>query len=86
MNPADATQRIAALLREVDEDLVLPPEAELGGKHLTEDLYLDSLDVIKFILLAEERFGCKLPDEDIDRLELLKVGNLAAYLADRAAG
>jgi len=86
LKSADITQRIAALLREVDEDLVLPPERDLGGKHLTEDLYMDSLDVIKFILLAEERFGCKLPDEDIDRLGLLKVSNLAAYLSDRASG
>jgi len=86
LNPADILQKIAATLREVEEDVVIPPEAEFRGKHLVEDLNLDSLDVIKFILLVEERFECKLPDADIDRLDLLRVGNLATYLADHVAG
>lgn len=77
-------QKIAAQLHEVDDKLhALTPEA-IQGKHLTQDLGLDSLDVIKFVLLVEEGFGVKIADEEIDAKELLKVDNLAAYVAERA--
>jgi acyl carrier protein len=53
---------------------------------VTRDLGLDSLDVIKFVLLIEEKFGLKVADEEIDARELLKVDNLAGYLAERVSG
>jgi len=77
--------RIAELLHEVDEKLARVTPAEIRGKHVTQDLGLDSLDVIKFVLLVEEKFGLKLEDAEIDGRELLKVDNLARYLAERGA-
>ena len=74
-------QRIAQLLHEVDEKLQPVTASEIRGKHLTQDLGLDSLDVIKFVLLVEEKFGVKLADEEIDSKELLKVDKLAQHLA-----
>ena len=85
MDIAGTYERIAQLLHEVDEKLQPVTAAEIRGKHLSQDLGLDSLDVIKFVLLVEEKFGLKLADEDIDGRELLKVDNLAAYLAERGA-
>lgn len=76
---------IAALLHEVDDKLQSVDAAEVRGKHLTQDLALDSLDVIKFVLLVEEKFGVRLTDEDIDGKQLLNVDNLAAHLGERAA-
>jgi acyl carrier protein len=76
-------EQIAALLREVDEKLQSTDPSKIRGRHLTRDLGLDSLDVIKFVLLVEEKFGVKIPDEDIDSRELLVVDNLAGYLAGR---
>ncbi|MGZ8202076.1 MAG: phosphopantetheine-binding protein, partial [Burkholderiales bacterium] len=52
---------------------------------LAKNVGLDSLDVIKFVLLVEERFGITIADEEIDAKELLKVDNLAGYVAERAA-
>lgn len=77
--------RIAALLHEVDDKLQKLSAEAIRGKHLTQDLGLDSLDVIKFVLLVEEGFAVKIADEEIDAKELLKVDNLAAYVAERAA-
>jgi len=78
-------ERIAQLLHEVDDKLQPVTASELQGKHLTQDLGLDSLDVIKFVLLVEEKFGLKLGDEEIDSKELLKVDNLAEHLAASGA-
>lgn len=86
MTPSEALQKLMATLAEVDEDLSRKPPDAFAGKHLGEELGLDSLDVLKFVLLVEERFGCKLPDEDIDQHELLKLDRLAAYLSERASG
>lgn len=83
---SDATyEKIADLLHEVDDKLKAASASSIRDKHLTQDLGLDSLDVIKFVLLVEEKFGCKIPDEEIDSRGLLKVDNLAAYLAERGA-
>jgi acyl carrier protein len=78
-------EKIAVLLHEVDDKLAALGAADIRGKHLTQDLALDSLDVIKFVLLIEEKFGFTIPDEEIDAKQLLKVDNLAAYVAERAA-
>lgn len=78
-------EKIATLLREVDEKLNTVTAESIRGKHLTQELALDSLDVIKFVLLVEERFGITIPDEEIDSKELLKVDNLASYVAAREA-
>ena len=83
MEHAATYENIAALLHEVDEKLQSMDPAKIRGRHLTRDLGLDSLDIIKFVLLVEEKFGVKIPDEDIDSRELLVVDNLAGYLAER---
>ena len=86
MEHAATHETLAGLLREVDDKLQSLDAAGIRGKHLTRDLGLDSLDVIKFVLLVEEKFGVKIADEEIDQRELLKIDNLAGYLAGRAAG
>lgn len=86
MEHALTYEQLAELLHEVDEKLQTATAAEIRGKHLTQDLGLDSLDVIKFVLLVEEKFGVKVGDEEIDERELMKLDNLAGYLAERAPG
>ena len=85
MEPNGTYEKISQLLREVDDKLQPLTAAGIRGKHLTQDLGLDSLDVIKFVLLVEEQFGLKLTDEEIDGRELLKIDNLARYVAERGA-
>lgn len=80
-NTPDALhESIAAILREVDEKLHALTADGIRGKNLSTDLELDSLDVIKFILLVEEKFGIKIPDKEIDSRDLLMVDNLTSYL------
>jgi acyl carrier protein len=78
-------EKLANLLHEVDDKLESTTASQIRGKHLTQDLALDSLDVIKFVLLVEEQFGVKLADEEIDAKQLLKLDNLAAYLGECGA-
>ena len=85
MEPNGTYQSILELLHEVDDKLQTLTAATIRGQHLTQDLGLDSLDVIKFVLLVEEKFGLKLTDEEIDDRELLLVDNLARYVAERGA-
>jgi acyl carrier protein len=85
LKPNGTYEKLTALLHEVDDKLQPVTASEIRGKHLSQDLGLDSLDVIKFVLLVEEKFGVKLADEEIDGKELLKVDNLALYLAERGA-
>jgi len=46
---------------------------------------LDSMSTLGLVNFVEESFGVKIPDEEIDAKELLKLDNLAAYVAARAA-
>ena len=85
MEPNGIYEKISELLHEVDDKLQPVTAAEIRGKHLTQDLGLDSLDVIKFVLLVEEKFGLKLTDEEIDGRGLLEIDNLARYVAERGA-
>jgi acyl carrier protein len=80
----DGTYEIlASLVSEVKENPLFISAIEIRGKNIIEDLKLDSLDVIKLILLIEERFSIKLPD-DIDSLGLMNADNMVNYLCERA--
>ena len=54
MDSAATYEKIAQLLHEVDDKLKSASPSSIRDKHLTQDLGLDSLDVIKFVLLVEE--------------------------------
>ena len=81
--PKATHESIAAIMHEVDDELESATADSIRGKNLSTDLGLDSLDVIKFILLVEEKFDVKIPDHEIDGRNLLAVDNLVAYLAER---
>lgn len=83
MKPDASADAIAEILHEVDDRLRSANGRQIQGKHLRTDLGLDSLDVIKFILLVEERYEVKIPDADIDSRDLLQVDHLVRYLAER---
>jgi acyl carrier protein len=44
---------------------------------------LDSLDHSALLLAVEERYGFKIPDTDVERLDT--VNRIAAYVAERTA-
>ncbi len=45
---------------------------------LQSDLGADSLDIVDILLAIEDRFGCKIPDEDVEDLET--VSDLVEYV------
>jgi acyl carrier protein len=45
---------------------------------------LDSLDIVNLLFAIEEKFGVKIPDEDLEEKELLVFGNLLNFLLQKA--
>jgi acyl carrier protein len=45
---------------------------------------LDSLDIVNLLFAIEEKFGVKIPDEDLEEKELLVFGNLVKFLIEKA--
>jgi len=45
--------------------------AQLKGDELLEEAGVDSLEVMNFLLEVEQKFGVKIPDADIDKLNTL---------------
>jgi len=74
---------LASLVAEVKEDPLFISAADIRGKNIIEDLELDSLDVIKLILLIEERFSITLP-EDPDSLGLMNADNMVQFICEKA--
>ena len=61
----------------------VPENDDLLSKNLTTDLGLDSLDVINMLFQVEEKYDLKIPEDDIDKFDLLLVENLVKYLSER---
>lgn len=60
-----------------DETGVDKEEVQLD-KSFTEDLDIDSLSMTSIVVQAEDRFGVKIPDEDIK--DLTTVGDVVQYI------
>jgi acyl carrier protein len=55
-------------------EMPVTPETRL------EDLGLDSLDQISFLYTLEEKSGVKIPDEDLDKHNLERLGQIAEHI------
>jgi acyl carrier protein len=55
--------------------------AKIKGGGLLRDAGVDSLDMMNVLLAVEEKFGIKIPDDDIPKLET--VAGIVAYLNGR---
>jgi acyl carrier protein len=66
---------LADILEEVAG--VLPADVSLE-KSFTEDLDVDSLSMVEIALAAEERFGVKIPDDELANLKT--VGDAVNYI------
>ena len=42
---------------------------------------MDSLDAISFLFEVENEFNIKIPEEDIDKLDLFNLNNLYDYVS-----
>ena len=66
---------LAKLIENINPNVKYSPDLDL-----TEDLNLDSLDIIGFLFEVEREFGIKISDQDVDSYKLFNIGNLYEYI------
>ncbi|NYI06710.1 acyl carrier protein [Allostreptomyces psammosilenae] len=62
----------------VNEIAGVPAEDVLVDKSFTDDLDVDSLSMVEVVVAAEERFGVKIPDDEVKNLKT--VGDAVEYI------
>jgi acyl carrier protein len=76
---ANSEQEILSGLAEiVNEETGLPVDAVEPEKNFTDDLDIDSLSMMTIVVNAEEKFGVRIPDDDVKNLST--VGDAVAYI------
>jgi acyl carrier protein len=64
----------------------IAPEADLGAlppdKDFREELDIDSMDFLNFVIALHEKLGVDIPEADYPRL--LTLGGAIAYLSEKA--
>jgi acyl carrier protein len=69
---------LAGLAEIVNEETGLAADAVQPGKSFTDDLDIDSLSMMTIVVNAEEKFGVRIPDEDVKNLAT--VGDAVSYI------
>ena len=74
-----ANEEIRAGLAEILEEVagVLPADVS-EEKSFTDDLDVDSLSMVEIVVAAEEKFGVRIPDEEVKNLKT--VGDAVSYI------
>jgi acyl carrier protein len=76
---ASSEQDILSGLAEiVNEETGLPVESVELEKSFTDDLDIDSLSMMTIVVNAEEKFGVRIPDDDVKNLTT--VGDAVSYI------
>ncbi|MBL1067644.1 acyl carrier protein [Streptomyces sp. 7-21] len=75
-----ATQEeiVAGLAEIVNEIAGIPVDDVTLEKSFTDDLDVDSLSMVEVVVAAEEKFGVKIPDDDVKGLKT--VGDAVDYI------
>ena len=78
------TEEIRAGLAEIVNEVAgIPADDVQLDKSFTDDLDVDSLSMVEVVVAAEEKFGVKIPDDEVKNLKT--VGDAVAYI-ERAPG
>ena len=73
------TEEIRSGLAEIVNEIAgVPAEDVQLEKSFTDDLDVDSLSMVEVVVAAEERFGVKIPDDEVKNLRT--VGDAVAYI------
>ena len=80
---ATTEEILAGLAEIVNEVAGIPAEDVQLDKSFTDDLDVDSLSMVEVVVAAEEKFGVKIPDDEVKNLKT--VGDAVAYI-ERAQG
>ena len=71
-------------IKEIVEEVAGIPAASVEmGKNFTEDLDVDSLSMVEVVVAAEERFGVKIPDDQV--AGLATVGDAVNFIVKAAS-
>lgn len=69
---------LAGIAELVNEETGIPAEDVQPAKSFTEDLDIDSLTMTSVVVQAEDKFGIKIPDEDV--VDLRTVQDVVTYI------
>jgi acyl carrier protein len=76
---AQSEQEILAGLAEiVNEETGLEPERVQSDQAFTDDLDIDSLSMMTIVVNAEEKFGVRIPDDEVKNLRT--VGDAVSFI------
>ncbi|MFM5952405.1 MAG: acyl carrier protein [Micrococcales bacterium] len=71
---------LAGLAELVNEETGLATESVQMDKSFSDDLDIDSISMMTIIVNAEDKFGVKIPDEEVQNL--VTVADAVNYIAD----
>jgi acyl carrier protein len=74
---------LAGLAEIVAEETGVDAADVVGAKSFTDDLDIDSLSMMTIVTLAEEKFGVRIPDEEVK--DLVTVQDAVAYITKAQA-
>jgi acyl carrier protein len=69
---------LAGLAGIVNEVAGVPVDDVQPDKSFTDDLDIDSLSMVEVVMAAEDKWGVKIPDEEVKNLRT--VGDAVAYI------
>lgn len=73
------TEDVRSGLAEILEEVAgVSPDDVTADKSFTDDLDVDSLSMVEVVVAAEEKFGVKIPDDDVQNLRT--VGDAVSYI------
>lgn len=70
---------LAGLAEIVNEETGLDAESVQMDKSFTDDLDIDSLSMMTIVVNAEDKFGVRIPDEEVKNLST--VGDAVNYIS-----
>ncbi|MDP1720780.1 MAG: acyl carrier protein [Candidatus Nanopelagicaceae bacterium] len=71
-------------IKEIVEEVAGIPAASVEmDKNFTDDLDVDSLSMVEVVVAAEERFGVKIPDDQVS--DLATVGDAVNFIVKVSA-
>ena len=71
---------LAGLAELVNEETGLATESVQMDKSFSDDLDIDSISMMTIVVNAEDKFGVKIPDEEVSNL--VTVADAVNYIAD----
>ena len=74
---------VLAGIKEIVEEVAGVPGSDIEmSKNFTDDLDVDSLSMVEVVVAAEERFGIKIPDDQVSGM--LTVGDAVNFIVNAA--